>query len=57
MKNIIELKNINFKYGEKKLFNNLNLNNYNYVISSKGLTPEQVANKIYEEYKKFMQSA
>ena len=26
MKNIIELKNINFKYGEKKLFNNLNLN-------------------------------
>lgn len=47
----------NARYMELYNTNNLDLNNYNYVISSKGLTPEQVANKIYEEYKKFMQNA
>ena len=37
--------------------NNLNLNNYNLVISSNNLTPSEIADKIYEEYKKFMQNA
>lgn len=37
--------------------NNLNLSNYNFVISSNNLTPTEIANKIYEEYTKFMQNA
>ena len=37
--------------------NNLNLNNYDYVISSNNLTPIEIANKIYKEYTKFMQNA
>ena len=43
----------------KKIYNtnNLDLTNYDYVISSTDLTPEQVVEKIYKEYKKFMQNA
>jgi len=37
--------------------NNLNTNNYDFVISSKNKTPEQVADEIYENYLKFMQNA
>jgi len=37
--------------------NNLNPNNYNLVISSNNLTPSENADKIYKEYKKFMQNA
>ena len=37
--------------------NNLNPNNYNLVISSNNLTPSEIADKIYKEYKKFMQNA
>ena len=47
----------NERYMELYNTNNLNLNNYDCVISSKDLTPEQVAEKIYEEYQKFMQNA
>ena len=37
--------------------NNLNLNNYDYVISSNNLTPEELADKIYNKYQEFMQKA
>ena len=36
---------------------NLNLNNYNLVISSDNITPEEISEMIYNEYKKFMQNA
>lgn len=36
--------------------NNLNLSNYDFVISSSNLTPEELVEIIYKEYKKFMLS-
>ena len=45
----------NNRYLELYNTNNLNLNNYNYIISSNTLTPEEIADKIYHEYKKFIQ--
>lgn len=36
--------------------NNLNTSNYNFVISSSDKTPEEIADAIYNEYKKFMLS-
>jgi len=43
----------------KKLYgtSNLDFNNYNLVISSDNLTPEEISEMIYNEYKKFMQKA
>ena len=46
----------NARYLELYNTNNLNLNNYNLVISSKDKTPEEIANIIYESYSKFMQN-
>ena len=42
-----------------KLYNtdNLNPKNYNLVISSSNLTPEQVSDIIFKEYQKFMRNA
>ena len=34
-----------------------NLNNYTYVIDNSNLTPEQTADKIYEEYLKFIKES
>ena len=34
-----------------------NLSNYTYVIDNSNLTPEQTADKIYEEYLKFIKNA
>lgn len=34
-----------------------NLNNYTYVIDNSNLTPEQTADKIYEEYLKFIKKS
>jgi cytidylate kinase len=47
----------NDRYNRIYNINNLNFNNYDYVISSNNLKPEQVATKIHEEYIKFMQKA
>lgn len=47
----------NSRYLKLYQTNNTNSNNYDLVISSSNLTPEEVAEKIYEEYKKFMQNA
>lgn len=43
----------------KKLYNtdNLNLTNYDFVISSNNKTPEEIADEIYNAYLKFMQTA
>ena len=47
----------NARYEKLYGINNLNLKNYDLVISSTNLTPEQLADKIYVNYKKFMQNA
>ena len=47
----------NERYTKIYNINNLNSNNYDLVISSSNLTPEEIADKIYENYKKFMQNA
>ena len=46
----------NLRY--QKIYNtdNLNLKNYDYVISSKNLTPEEIADKIYEKYLNFIKN-
>ena len=43
----------------ERLYNvsNLNLKNYDLVLSSSNLTPEQLADEIYVNYKKFMRNA
>ena len=46
----------NARYLELYNTNNLNLENYNLVISSKDKTPEEIANIIYENYINYMQS-
>ena len=37
--------------------NNLNLSNYDFVISSSNLTPEEIVDKIYKKYTEFMLKA
>ncbi|MBQ8615856.1 MAG: nucleoside monophosphate kinase [Clostridia bacterium] len=42
----------------QKLYNidNLDLNNYDFVINSKNLTPEQIIEEIYKNYQKFIKN-
>lgn len=40
----------NTRYQELYQIDNLNLNNYDFVISSKNLTPTEIAERIYNEY-------
>ena len=47
----------NERYTRIYTINNLNLKNYDLVISSTNLTPEEIADEIYENYKKFMLKA
>ena len=46
----------NSRYLELYNTNNLNSNNYNLVISSNNLTPEEIADIIFENYTKYMQT-
>lgn len=46
----------NDRYEELYKTNNLNPSNYNFIINSKGLTPEEIVIKIYEAYKNFINS-
>lgn len=46
----------NERYQELYQINNLNPENYDYIINSKNLKPEEVVEKIYENYKKFMKN-
>lgn len=45
----------NARYFELYKTNNLNLNNYNLVVSSKDKTPEEIADIIYKNYQNYMQ--
>ena len=47
----------NSRYSKIYNTNNLNPNNYNLVISSNNLTPEEVVEIIHKEYQEFMQKA
>ena len=44
----------NDRYQELYQIDNLNLNNYDFVINSQYLTPAQIVDKIYIEYQKFL---
>ena len=44
----------NSRYQELYGVNNLNLNNYNFVINSSHLTPEEIVQEIANAYKKFI---
>ena len=46
----------NLRYQRIYNTDNLNLKNYDYVISSKDLTPEEIADKIYERYLDFIKN-
>ena len=46
----------NDRYTKLYNANNLNLKNYNLVISSKNKTPEEIADRIYKEYLKYIQA-
>lgn len=46
----------NDRYTELYSTNNLNLNNYDMVINSNNLTPEEIVDKIYENYKNFLKN-
>lgn len=46
----------NERYLELYSTNNLNLNNYNLVIDSTSLSPEEIVEKIYENYLKFLKN-
>lgn len=46
----------NNRYLELYGVNNLNMNNYNFIISSDNITPEKVADKIFEAYENFIKS-
>ena len=46
----------NLRYQRIYNTDNLNLKNYDFVISSKNLTPEEIADKIYEEYLNFIKN-
>ncbi|MBO5954716.1 MAG: nucleoside monophosphate kinase [Clostridia bacterium] len=46
----------NSRYMELYNVNNLNLNNYDYVIDSSNLTPSEVVEKIYKNYQKFIEN-
>lgn len=47
----------NERYQKIYNVNNLNLKNYDCVINSKNLTPEQVVQEIYENYQKFIKNS
>ena len=47
----------NERYSKIYNTNNTNPSNYDLVISSSNLTPEEICKIIYNEYKKFMQNA
>lgn len=63
--NIIEAKNTlinrweveNKRYSELYNINNLDLNNYDLVVSSDNKTPEEVAEEIYSNYLKFIKNS
>lgn len=44
----------NTRYQELYKIDNLNLNNYDFVINSANLTPKEVTEKIYQAYVKFL---
>ncbi len=44
----------NLRYTMLYNLNNLNLDNYDFVISSDNLSPEELADKIFNEYTKFL---
>ena len=46
----------NERYQELYNIDNLDLNNYDFVINSKGKTPTEIVEAIYKEYKKFIKS-
>lgn len=46
----------NARYQELYNIDNLNLNNYDFIINSKDLSPEQVVEKIYENYQIFLKN-
>ncbi|MBE5741009.1 MAG: hypothetical protein E7351_00525 [Clostridiales bacterium] len=46
----------NDRYQELYSTDNLNSKNYDFIIDSANLTPEEIAEKIYENYKKFIKS-
>ena len=46
----------NLRYQRIYNTDNLNLKNYDYVISSKDLTPEEIVDKIYEKYLDFIKN-
>lgn len=46
----------NDRYWELYKTNNLNPNNYDFIIDSSNLTPKQIMKKIYSKYKKFINS-
>lgn len=45
----------NERYSKTYNINNLNLSNYDFVISSTNKTPEQLADEIYDAYLKFIE--
>ena len=47
----------NERYQRKYGVNNLNLNNYDFVISSNNKTPEEIADEIYKNYQIFIKKA
>ena len=46
----------NTRYQELYQIDNLNLNNYDFVISSKDLTPSQVVDAVYNKYLEFLKT-
>ena len=45
----------NERYSKTYNINNLNLSNYDFVVSSTNKTPEQLADEIYDAYLKFIE--
>ena len=52
----VRWKDENDRYQELYNTNNLNLKNYDMVISSDNLTPEEIVNKIHEKYQRFLRN-
>ena len=46
----------NERYMEQYKVNNLNLNQYDFVVSSNSLTPEEIVDLIYANYKNFIKN-
>lgn len=47
----------NARYQELYNIDNLNLNNYDFIINSKDLSPEQIVDEIYKNYQKFIKNS